>query len=122
MTDFSVKINISPEESQPLVIPEIPTLADDYKGVTPAPSDKLVEQEIISDRTSTATGSDVLLTKTGQTRRGNCDFYKNKLFYSYILPVCVILVLLILITYAVYSKSSDGSVYELGSKVGILDM
>jgi hypothetical protein len=43
ITDSSVKINISPEESQPLVIPEIPTLEDDYKGFTTAPSNKLVE-------------------------------------------------------------------------------
>jgi hypothetical protein len=104
-----------------LVIPEIPTLEDDYKGFTAAPSNKLVEQDIISDRTSTVTGSDVLLTETGQTRRGNCDFYKNKL-YQYILPACVILLLLILITYVAYSKSSDGSVYEVGSTVCILYM
>lgn len=121
ITDASIKINISLEESQPLAIPEIPTL-EDYKGATTAPSNKLVEQEIISDRTSTATGSDVLLTETGQTRRGICDFYKNKLFYKLILPAGVILVLLILITYVVYSKSSDGSVYELGSTVGNIDM
>lgn len=122
ITDSSVKINISPEESQPLAIPEIPTLEDDYKDFTTAPSNKLVEQEIISDRTSTVTGSDVLLTETRQTRRVNCDFYKNKLLCQYILPACVMLLLLILITYVVYSKSSDGSVYEVGSTVGILDM
>ena len=122
ITDSSVKINISPEESQPLVIPEIPTLEDDYKGFTTAPSNKLVEQEIISDRTSTVTGSDVLLTTTGQTRRVNCDFYKNKLLYQYILAACVILLLLILITYVAYSKSSNVSDYKVGSTVGILDM
>jgi hypothetical protein len=41
---------------------------------------------------------------------------------DHILAACVILLLLILITYVAYSKSSNVSDYKVGSTVGILDM